>query len=211
MNHGSCLLAGLLACTGMAVGFDFAREPFTQFKAWFDEATKHEKVNRANVMSLTTATADGFPSARMVVLKQSFSYGPEGFTFYTNYGSRKASELDANPRAALLFYWEALNRQIRVEGKVYRVPDATEEALQKFGADWGGYRVEPSSIEFYQGYSNKLFDRLRFRRATDGEQLQEWSVKVKGEDGWLVESLGLMGTFAASASIANQTNAPGIC
>merc|ERR1712037_335858 len=94
--------------------FDFkhlvAREPFAQFKAWFDEATQHEKVYEANAMCLATASADGFPSARMVLLKK---YGPEGFTFYTNYGSRKASELDANPRAALVFYWEALNRSIR--------------------------------------------------------------------------------------------------
>merc|ERR1712212_1049114 len=201
---GSRRLSKGVACRGMAVDiggmrkpygskedvFDFkhlvAREPFAQFKAWFDEATKHEKVYEANAMCLATASADGFPSARMVLLKK---YGPEGFTFYTNYGSRKASELDANPRAALVFYWEALNRQIRVEGEVGRVPEVEEEELERRGADWGGYRVEPLSIEFYQGHSNRISDRLRFRRATDGEQLKEGSVKVKGEDGWLIERL----------------------
>jgi len=191
------LLAGLLACRGMAVDskediFDFehlvAREPFAQFEAWFDEATKHEKVNRANAMCLATASAEGFPSARMVLLNK---YGPEeGFTFYTNYGSRKASELDTNPRVALVFYWEALNRQIRVEGEVCRVPEQVgEEELERWGADWGGYSVQPLSIEFYQGHSNRPSDRLRFRRAIDGERLKEGSVNVKGEDGWLIERL----------------------
>ena len=100
-----------------------AREPFAQFKAWFEEASKHEKIEEANAMCLATATPEGFPSARMVLLKKSVCnlyctvlqmcttscrFGPEGFTFYTNYGSRKAGELDTNPRAALVFYWEAL-------------------------------------------------------------------------------------------------------
>merc|ERR1711962_1703335 len=97
-----------------------AREPFEQFKAWFDEANQNEKIEEANAMCLATATPDGIPSARMVLLKK---YGPEGFTFYTNYTSRKAAELDANPRAALMFYWEPLQRSIRVEGKVARVPE----------------------------------------------------------------------------------------
>merc|ERR1711874_372663 len=72
-----------------------AREPFAQFEAWFEEATKHDKVIGANLMCLATASADGLPSARMVTLNK---YGPEGFTFFTNYGSRKAIELDANHR-----------------------------------------------------------------------------------------------------------------
>merc|ERR1711936_606896 len=97
-----------------------SKEPFEQFKAWFETASNHEAIYEANAMCLSTATADGRPSARMVLLKK---YGPEGFTFFTNYGSRKAGELDANPRAALVFYWEALNRSIRVEGKVGRVPE----------------------------------------------------------------------------------------
>merc|ERR1719495_847073 len=155
-----------------------AREPFAQFEAWFEEATKHDKVNGANLMCLATASADGLPSARMVTLNK---YGPEGFTFFTNYGSRKAIELDTNSGAALVFYWEPLNRQIRVEGEVGRLPDQVEEEeLERRGADWGGYRVEPSSIEFYQGHIIRPSDRLRFRRAFDGERLKEVSVKVKG-------------------------------
>ena len=111
--------------------FDFkdlaAREPFDQFKAWFDEASKHENIYEANAMCLSTATRDGIPSARMVLLKK---YGPEGFTFYTNYTSRKAGELDSNPRAALVFYWEPLQRSVRVEGKVERVGE--EESTNYF-------------------------------------------------------------------------------
>merc|ERR1719464_2656764 len=204
-----------------------AREPFAQFTAWFEEASQHEQIHEANAMCLSTATTEGVPSARFVLLKK---FGPEGFTFYTNYGSRKASELDANPRAALVFYWEALNRSIRVEGKVGRVPEQesddyfhsrplssqlgacvseqstiiagreglmtkNEELEKKYveggeavpRPDWGGYRVEPSMIEFWQGQSNRIHDRLRFRRANDEEQLGEGS--VKGEDGWMIERL----------------------
>merc|ERR1739838_1000667 len=87
-----------------------SREPFEQFKAWFETASNHEAIYEANAMCLSTATADGRPSARMVLLKK---YGPEGFTFFTNYTSRKAQELDSNPRAALMFYWEPLQRSVR--------------------------------------------------------------------------------------------------
>merc|ERR1711874_926314 len=105
-----------------------AREPFAQFEAWFEEATKHDKVNGANLMCLATASADGLPSARMVTLNK---YGPEGFTFFTNYSSRKAIELDSNSGAALVFYWEPLNRQIRVEGEVGRLPDQVKKRSLK--------------------------------------------------------------------------------
>merc|ERR1712210_261887 len=155
--------------------------------AWFDEATQHEKGYEANAMCLATASADGFPSARMVLLKK---YGPEGFTFYTNYGSRKASELDTNPRAALVFYWEALNRSIRVEGKVGRVSGAGEQRLLSKQAtlqpDWClCVRTEHHHL-WQRGFEgNRIHDRLRFRRATDGEQLKEGT--VKGDDGWLIE------------------------
>ena len=78
-------------------------------------------------MCLSTATPDGIPSSRMVLLKK---YGPEGFTFFTNYTSRKAQELDSNPRAALMFYWEPLQRSVRVEGRVARIEE--EESLAYF-------------------------------------------------------------------------------
>ena len=111
--------------------FDFkdlvAKEPFGQFKHWFQEATDHSGIYEANAMCLSTATSDGVPSSRMVLLKK---YGPEGFTFFTNYTSRKAGELDSNPRAALMFYWEPLQRSVRVEGRVVRVGE--EESLEYF-------------------------------------------------------------------------------
>jgi len=190
-----------------------AKEPFAQFKAWFDEATKHANIEEANSMCLATATSDGFPSARMVLLKK---YGPEGFTFFTNYTSRKADELEVNPRAALVFYWEPLKRSVRVEGSVERVseaesseyfhsrpvssqigawvsdqskiiPDRTvltdkeKELSEKYkeGAEtlpypthWGGYRVVPRSIEFWQGQSDRIHDRLKFTRTED----QSWEI-----------------------------------
>merc|ERR550517_2259989 len=111
--------------------FDFkdlvSKEPFGQFKAWFEEASNNKGIYEANAMCLSTATADGVPSARMVLLKK---FGPEGFTFFTNYTSRKARELDSNPRAALVFHWEPFNRSVRVEGRVMRISEA--ESLDYF-------------------------------------------------------------------------------
>merc|ERR550517_531240 len=215
--------------------FDFkdlvAKEPFGQFKAWFEVASKHEGIYEANAMCLSTATTDGCPSARMVLLKK---FGPEGFTFFTNYTSRKARELDSNPTAALVFYWEPLNRSVRVEGTVTRLSEA--ESLEYFrsrpissqiGAcvsnqsqvipdravltekekeleavygeggedrqevpkpDWGGYRVVPSVVEFWQGQSTRIHDRIRFRTSREGEVLDP-AVSRQGEDGWIIERL----------------------
>jgi len=209
--------------------FDFkdlvAKEPFEQFKGWFEEASKHSGIYEANAMCLSTATPDGIPSSRMVLLKK---YGPEGFTFFTNYTSRKAQELDSNPRAALMFYWEPLQRSVRVEGRVARIEEEEslayfrsrpissqigacvsnqskviqdrsvltekeEELLAKYGEggeevpkpDWGGYRVVPHSVEFWQGQSNRIHDRIRFRLG--GEE--EADTAVKGDQGWLIERL----------------------
>jgi len=205
-----------------------AREPFGQFKAWFDDASKHEKIYEANAMCLSTATTEGIPSSRMVLLKK---FGPEGFTFFTNYTSRKAGELDSNPRAALVFYWEPLQRSVRVEGKVMRVEEEEslkyfqsrpfssqigacvsnqsqvissrdvltnkeEELLAKYGdgkedvpkPDWGGYRVVAHMVEFWQGQSTRIHDRIRFRRLEEGEQVDQEMIK-SGEDGWVIERL----------------------
>ncbi len=98
--------------------------PLKLFGEWFDEAQKVEPVN-PEAMALATATPDGRPSARMVLLKD---WGPEGFVFYTNFESRKGAELEANGRAALLFYWRKLARQIRIEGPVEVVSEAEAEA-----------------------------------------------------------------------------------
>lgn len=164
-------------------------------------------------MTLATANRDCRPSARIVLLK---SFDDRGFVFFTNYQSQKGNELNENPRAALLFYWPGLWRQVRIEGEVEKISAAeSEEYFQsrplgsRLGAwasnqsevidrretlearfaelrerfaekvprpeHWGGYRVKPNSIEFWQGRDNRLHDRLRYRREEDG--------------GWVIERL----------------------
>ena len=94
------------------------RDPIKQFQLWFDDAIA-AKIPLAEAMTLATATPEGRPSARMVLLKH---VDDEGFVFFTNYHSAKAVQLDSNPYAALVFYWNPLDRQVRVEGKVERTP-----------------------------------------------------------------------------------------
>lgn len=103
---------------------DLDSDPLVQFGAWFEEA-RARPVHEPEAVALATATPDGTPSVRMVLMKR---YGEEGLSFFTNYGSRKGGELERNPRAALLFYWPELGRQVRVEGSVERVPrDLSEQ------------------------------------------------------------------------------------
>ena len=99
-------------------------DPLTLFEAWFAEAALSEP-NDPNAMALATAAPDGAPSVRMVLLKE---HGPDGFTFYTNAGSRKGGEIRANPRAALLFHWKSLHRQVRIEGPLQEVSAAMADA-----------------------------------------------------------------------------------
>jgi pyridoxamine 5'-phosphate oxidase len=106
---------------------DLDPDPLRQFDEWFGEAAA--AVRAPEAMALATATPDGAPSLRMVLLK---GRGPEGFTFFTGYESRKGGELAANPRAALLFYWDPLGRQVRIEGTVARVPP--DETARYFGS-----------------------------------------------------------------------------
>jgi pyridoxamine 5'-phosphate oxidase len=189
---------------------DLADDPMTQFDAWFCAAV-HAGVGEPNAMVLATATPAGVPSARVVLLK---AYDEGGFVFYTNYDSRKAAELAGNPRAALLFPWHDLERQVRVEGVVGRTSAAESElyfssrprgsqlgawaspqsavlssraelaerlaeVTDRFGVDedadpvplpdfWGGYRLRPDVVEFWQGRSDRLHDRLRYRHRPSG-------------------------------------------
>ncbi|WP_374199878.1 pyridoxamine 5'-phosphate oxidase [Kitasatospora sp. SUK 42] len=178
-----------------------APEPVGQFTRWFHEADDAGVVE-PNAMVLSTADAQGRPSSRTVLLK---AYDARGFVFFTNYGSRKGSELAANPYAGLLFPWIALARQVIVQGRVEKVGRdetaayfrtrphgsqlgawASEQSSPVSGRDvleqryaelerrypegegvpvppfWGGYRVVPESVEFWQGRENRLHDRLRY-------------------------------------------------
>ncbi len=176
--------------------------PIKQFADWFEEALQ-AKLPLPNAMTLATASASGAPSARVVLLK-----GVEdgSFVFYTNYLSRKAQELAARPQACLVFLWSELERQVRIDGSVEKVPEAASDAYfasrplgarlsawasqqsqavkdrlslehslkevaTRYGNEpprpphWGGYRVVPRQIEFWQGRADRLHDRLLYSRS----------------------------------------------
>ena len=188
-------------------------DPVRQFGRWY-EVAKEVDPEFANAMVLSTADPSGHPSSRLVLLK---GYDEQGFVFYTNYGSRKAGELDGNPRACLVFWWKEVYRQVRIEGEVTRT--CREESERYFATRprgsqigawssrqsailsrraeleegiahyegkfkdrevpcppfWGGYRLTPETMEFWQGRESRLHDRLRYRRAERGWEIERLS------------------------------------
>lgn len=190
---------------------DVQSDPIAQFETWFDEALKAQ-VSEPNAMGLSTVSADGKPSSRIVLIKQ---FDERGFTWYTNYHSDKGQQLEQNPHAALLFFWRELERQVRIEGTVVKTtaaesdeyfnvrpvqsrlsaiasqqsaPIADRAALERnyeavaaaIGdappprpAHWGGYRLQPERIEFWQGRRSRFHDRIVYTRGADGQ----WSMQ----------------------------------
>jgi pyridoxamine 5'-phosphate oxidase len=188
-------------------------DPVTEFHRWFTQA-REAKALEPNAMALATATPGGAPSVRIVLLK---GYDERGFVFFTDYRSQKGVELEANPQAALAFYWSELERQVRISGTVERT--STEESESYFRTRphgsrlgawashqseviqsrqqlesglrevkarfatgdvplppyWGGYRLRPEQVEFWQGRENRLHDRIRYARDGDGWKVQRLS------------------------------------
>ncbi|EHH24751.1 pyridoxine-5'-phosphate oxidase isoform X2 [Macaca nemestrina] len=203
-------------------------DPLKQFAAWFEEAVQCPDIGEANAMCLATCTRDGKPSARMLLLK---GFGKDGFRFFTNFESRKGKELDSNPFASLVFYWEPLNRQVRVEGPVKKLPEEEAECYfhsrpksSQIGAvvshqssvipdreylrkkneeleqlyedqevpkpkSWGGYVLYPQVMEFWQGQTNRLHDRIVFRRGLPTGDSPLGPMTHRGEEDWLYERL----------------------
>jgi pyridoxamine 5'-phosphate oxidase len=192
---------------------DVAADPIQQFNEWWTAAI-NSKIDEVNAMTLATASSDGLPSARIVLLK---GFDQNGFIFFTNYNSVKGKQLEQNPRACLVFFWKELERQIRITGSIEKVTEAESDqyfnsrpVTSRIGAlaspqsqviagreeleslekelsikfagkeiprpsHWGGYRVKPLTVEFWQGGPSRLHDRIQYTRKENG--------------GWTIERL----------------------
>jgi pyridoxamine 5'-phosphate oxidase len=190
---------------------NMAADPIDQFGIWWKQAIAGELVE-PNAMTLATASSDGMPAARIVLLK---GFSPQGFVFYTNYRSFKAMNLEENPRACLVFFWKELERQVRITGLVHKTtaqesdtyflsrPEKSrlgawtspqsqviesrawlDEAYRKMQEQfagktmerppfWGGYRVQPVIIEFWQGRPSRLHDRIQYTLQESGGWIRE--------------------------------------
>jgi pyridoxamine 5'-phosphate oxidase len=189
---------------------DVANDPVSQFGKWWNEAI-NSKIDEVNAMTLATCTKQGFPSARIVLLK---GYTNEGFIFYTNYQSHKGREIEQNPNVSLVFFWKELERQVRIEGTTGKISEEESNAYfssrpegSKIGAwaspqsrpiadrqwieesylkyseqfketeirrppHWGGYIVKPNIVEFWQGRSSRLHDRLQYTKQQNGWKIE---------------------------------------
>ena len=186
---------------------DVAHDPMQQFTAWWNDVLASE-ISEPNAMTLATASADGLPSARIVLLK---GFDEKGFVFFTNYNSFKGLQLQENPRACLVFFWKELERQVRVMGLIEQLSshendeyfnsrpegsrisaiaspqsqvvenrDWLETKAQQLTEElsgkeitrpdhWGGYCIRPAIIEYWQGRSNRLHDRIQYTLMEDGK------------------------------------------